>query len=84
MVILNFRNGIFSQSKFVILLDVCSLRMDMESFTIQGTGNTEEFDASVTPPTEGGVCIDTFNVQVLLIFFLLFTGQQIQAFILSL
>ena len=36
----------------------------MEQFTIQGTGNTAEIDTTVTPNTIGGVCMDTFNVQV--------------------
>ena len=36
----------------------------MEQFTIQGTGNSEELDLTAMPPTSGGVCMDTFNVQV--------------------
>ena len=36
--------------------DVCWLRLDFESFTLQGTGNTEELN--------GGVCLDSFTVSV--------------------
>ncbi|XP_059097778.1 uncharacterized protein LOC131892061 [Tigriopus californicus] len=43
---------------------VCSLRLDFETFSIQGTGNTEEIDTDVMPLDPGGVCLDTFSVQV--------------------
>eukprot|EP00095_Tigriopus_kingsejongensis_P003080 maker-scaffold664_size116482-snap-gene-0.22 protein:Tk03080 transcript:maker-scaffold664_size116482-snap-gene-0.22-mRNA-1 annotation:"hypothetical protein SINV_00302" len=41
---------------------VCSLRLDFESFTIQGTGNTAEVDSALVPLDPGGVCLDTFDV----------------------
>eukprot|EP00095_Tigriopus_kingsejongensis_P000866 maker-scaffold1675_size31566-snap-gene-0.5 protein:Tk00866 transcript:maker-scaffold1675_size31566-snap-gene-0.5-mRNA-1 annotation:"hypothetical protein SINV_00302" len=39
---------------------VCQLRLDFESFSIQGTGNTEEIDT--VRGTVGGVCLDMFTV----------------------
>ena len=42
--------------------DVCKLRLDFESFTIQGTGNTVEVDTAAG--TAGGQCLDTFDVTV--------------------
>ncbi|XP_059097393.1 uncharacterized protein LOC131891762 [Tigriopus californicus] len=44
--------------------NVCSLRLDFETFTITGTGNTVEIDTNVTPALKGGVCKDTFTVSV--------------------
>eukprot|EP00095_Tigriopus_kingsejongensis_P012190 maker-scaffold521_size146803-snap-gene-0.14 protein:Tk12190 transcript:maker-scaffold521_size146803-snap-gene-0.14-mRNA-1 annotation:"hypothetical protein KGM_18655" len=41
---------------------VCSLRLDFESFSILGTGNTAEVDSSLLPLDPGGVCLDTFDV----------------------
>eukprot|EP00095_Tigriopus_kingsejongensis_P004177 maker-scaffold47_size466558-snap-gene-0.18 protein:Tk04177 transcript:maker-scaffold47_size466558-snap-gene-0.18-mRNA-1 annotation:"hypothetical protein KGM_18655" len=41
---------------------VCSLRLDFESFSIQGTGNTAEIDTELVPLDPGGVCLDTFDV----------------------
>lgn len=49
---------------------VCSIRLDFESFTLQGTGNTEEADTNLTPMTFGGLCLDTFQVTTA-------TGQNI-------
>ncbi|XP_059097601.1 uncharacterized protein LOC131891925 [Tigriopus californicus] len=43
---------------------VCSLRLDFETFSIQGTGNTEEIDTDLTPLDPGGVCLDTFTATV--------------------
>jgi len=40
--------------------DVCSLRLDFEQFTIQGTGNTLE---AIAPTTDAGTgCDDTFDI----------------------
>eukprot|EP00095_Tigriopus_kingsejongensis_P003562 maker-scaffold877_size102761-snap-gene-0.15 protein:Tk03562 transcript:maker-scaffold877_size102761-snap-gene-0.15-mRNA-1 annotation:"hypothetical protein KGM_18655" len=39
---------------------VCQLRLDFESFTIQGTGNTDETDTILE--VAGGVCLDMFTV----------------------
>ena len=41
-------------------LDICWLRLDFESFTLQGTGNTEETDGT----NGGGKCLDSFSVSV--------------------
>ena len=49
-------------SDLFFLPDVCSLRLDFESFTIQGTGNTAEGDTNAG--TNGGVCLDSFSVTV--------------------
>lgn len=46
---------------FLFPLGVCRLRLDFESFTLLGTGNTEEF---VDENTVGGVCMDTFTISV--------------------
>ena len=43
---------------------VCSLRLDFETFSIQGTGNTVEADTNATPNNFGGQCTDTFDVTV--------------------
>ncbi|XP_059097323.1 uncharacterized protein LOC131891710 [Tigriopus californicus] len=43
---------------------VCSLRLDFETFSIQGTGNTVETNTLAAPPTLGGVCLDTFTATV--------------------
>ena len=39
-----------------ISLDVCWLRLDFESFTLQGVADTQELN--------GGVCLDSFSVSV--------------------
>eukprot|EP00095_Tigriopus_kingsejongensis_P002419 maker-scaffold1151_size58901-snap-gene-0.10 protein:Tk02419 transcript:maker-scaffold1151_size58901-snap-gene-0.10-mRNA-1 annotation:"hypothetical protein X777_11146" len=39
---------------------VCQVRLDFESFTIQGTGNTDETDTMLE--VAGGVCLDMFTV----------------------
>eukprot|EP00095_Tigriopus_kingsejongensis_P009694 snap_masked-scaffold84_size396325-processed-gene-2.16 protein:Tk09694 transcript:snap_masked-scaffold84_size396325-processed-gene-2.16-mRNA-1 annotation:"conserved hypothetical protein" len=39
---------------------VCQLRLDFESFSIQGTGNAEEIDTDRA--SAGGVCLDKFQV----------------------
>ncbi|XP_059097812.1 uncharacterized protein LOC131892089 [Tigriopus californicus] len=44
--------------------NVCQLRLDFESFVIQGTGNTLELDTTSNPPTFGGICKDRFTVSV--------------------
>lgn len=41
---------------------VCGLRLDFESFSILGTGNTEEWDALRSTTVGGGACLDTFTV----------------------
>jgi len=38
--------------------DICWLRLDFESFTLLGTGNTVETDGT----TGGGLCLDSFTV----------------------
>jgi len=38
--------------------DVCKLRLDFETFSIQGTGNTVEFDGAANAQT----CVDTFDI----------------------
>ncbi len=48
-------------------LDICHLRLDFETFHIQGTGNALEVDQEgdpMAPVDAGGVCKDTFNVNV--------------------
>ena len=54
-------------------LDVCHLRLDFETFSILGTGNSQEVnldDDGVTALPGGGQCLDTFDVTVS-------TGQRI-------
>ncbi len=45
-------NGNFER----LISDVCFLRLDFENFNIQGVADTLE--------TDGGACVDTFNVAV--------------------
>ena len=53
------------KSRLKPFLDVCKLRLDFESFTIQGTGATTEITTANAATTDsGGVCIDTFAVTV--------------------
>ena len=46
------------------------MRLDFETFNIQGTGNSQEVDqvddgaGNLVPVDAGGVCKDTFNVNV--------------------
>eukprot|EP00095_Tigriopus_kingsejongensis_P010887 maker-scaffold86_size395752-snap-gene-2.34 protein:Tk10887 transcript:maker-scaffold86_size395752-snap-gene-2.34-mRNA-1 annotation:"conserved hypothetical protein" len=42
--------------------DVCSLRLDFESFSILATGNTLETNTILIPPTTGGICLDQLNI----------------------
>ena len=60
------------------IADVCKLRLDFESFSLLGTGNTQEVvpNTANTAVTEaGGDCLDTFDVTTN-------TGQRIpQVFI---
>ena len=44
----------------VSITDICWLRLDFESFTLLGTGNTVETDLT----TGGGLCLDSFTVSV--------------------
>ena len=44
----------------VSITDICWLRLDFESFTLLGTGNTVETDGT----TGGGLCLDSFTVSV--------------------
>ena len=44
----------------ILILDICWLRLDFESFTLQGTGNTVETDGT----NGGGKCLDSFSVSV--------------------
>ena len=44
----------------ISILDICWLRLDFESFTLQGTGNTVETDGT----NGGGKCLDSFSVSV--------------------
>ena len=43
---------------------VCSIRLDFESFTILGTGNTFESATAAGAAPAGGECLDTFSVTV--------------------
>jgi len=43
---------------------VCFLRLDFETFSILGTGNTFEINDPTTPTVGGGLCQDTFDVTV--------------------
>ena len=47
-------------SQEVSITDICWLRLDFESFTLLGTGNTDETDGT----TGGGLCLDSFTVSV--------------------
>ena len=40
------------------------MRLDFETFSIRGTGNTEEVDAMASPATSGGACLDVFDIMV--------------------
>ena len=51
-----------NQSYLNVPIDICKLRLDFESFTILGTGNTVEADTVAM--NAGGVCLDTFDVTV--------------------
>eukprot|EP00095_Tigriopus_kingsejongensis_P012505 snap_masked-scaffold221_size251850-processed-gene-1.8 protein:Tk12505 transcript:snap_masked-scaffold221_size251850-processed-gene-1.8-mRNA-1 annotation:"hypothetical protein SINV_00302" len=61
----NFPNAYDSTSQVAYTIRkcdprVCQLRLDFESFSIQGTGNIEETDT--VRDTIGGVCLDMFKV----------------------
>lgn len=52
---------------------VCRLRLDFESFTILGTGNSEEF---VDATNEGGMCLDMFSITVSPIFLIVMISRK--------
>lgn len=59
--------GVFAGFLHVSCPGVCDLRLDFESFTLLGTGNSEEFSAANPAGTIGGQCVsDTFQISVII------------------